>query len=362
VSLPPFADAPPVAREPFGTAPDGTAVDRYLLAGPSGIAVSLITYGARIQEFRAPDRDGRCANVALGFATLDGYLTDGGCTFGATVGRYANRIGGAAFTLDGLTYRLAANDGTSSLHGGPAGFDRRVWEASIGDGSSVELRYTSPDGEMGYPGTLAVLLRYALGADGSLRIDYEATTDRPTVVNLTNHACWNLAGEGSGSICDHVLTLAASRYAPVDATLIPTGDLASVAGTPLDFREPTAIGARIREEHPQLLAAHGYDHTFVLDRAEPGALVPAARAWEPSSGRVLEVETTEPGVQLYSGNFFDGTLVGAGGRAYRQSDGFAIEPQHLPDSPNQPGFPSTVLRPGETFRSTTVFRLGVDSS
>ena len=253
--------------------------------------MSLLTYGACLQQLWAPDRNGRSANVALGFATLDGYVDHSGHYFGATVGRYANRIGGAAFTLDGVEYRLPANDGTSSLHGGPAGFDRRVWTAVPGeDSASVELRYTSADGEMGYPGTLAVRVIYTLAGD-TLRIGYETTTGRPTVVNLTNHTCWNLAGDCSGTIADHVLSLAASRYTPIDADLIPTGQIALVAGTPLDFREPAPIGLRIRDDHPQLVFAHGYDHNFVLDREEEGSLVTAARVWEPTSGRVLEVET-----------------------------------------------------------------------
>ena len=349
--------APAVTREPFGTMPDGTAVDRYTLSSRSGIVVSLLTYGACLQQLWAPDRNGRSGNIALGFATLDGYVDHGGHYFGATVGRYANRIGGAAFTRDGVEYRLPANDGTSSLHGGPAGFDRRVWTAAPGeDSASVELRYTSADGEMGYPGALAVRVVYTLAGD-TLRIDYETTTDRPTVVNLTNHTCWNLAGDCSGTIADHVLSLAASRYTPIDADLIPTGQIALVAGTPLDFRKPAPIGLRIRDDHPQLVFAHGYDHNFVLDREEEGSLVNAARVWEPTSGRVLEVETTEPGVQLYSGNMLDGTLVGTSGRAYRQGGGFALETQHFPDSPNRPTFPSTVLRPGERFTSTTIYRL-----
>ncbi len=345
-----------VTREPFGRAPDGTAVERYTLTSAAGLSVSVITWGACVQELWAPDRDGRLENVVLGFADLEGYVAHEGHYFGATVGRYANRIGGAAFTLDGATFRLPANEGASSLHGGPAGFDRRVWTAAPGGGTSVELRYTSPDGEMGYPGTLTVQVAYTL-AGHALRIDYEATTDRPTIVNLTNHTCWNLAGEGSGTISDHVLALTASRYTPVDADLIPTGEIAPVAGTPLDFREPAAIGSRIRGGHPQLVFARGYDHTWVLDRGQRGPLALAARVREPASGRTLEVETTEPGVQLYSGNFLDGTLIGTSGRAYRQGDGFALETQHFPDSPNRPEFPSTVLGPGGQFSSTTVYRL-----
>lgn len=351
-----------MTREPFGTTPDGTAVDRYTLSSPSGIAVSLITYGASVQQLWAPDRDGRRANVVLGFPTLDGYVAHCGHYFGAIVGRCANRIAHAAFGLDGVTYRVPANDMSSSLHGGPEGFDRRVWEATVAppasDGAGLELHRTSPAGEMGYPGTLEVEVTYTLSEGDSLRIDYRATTDAPTIVNLTNHACWNLAGEGSGPIHGHVLELAADRYTPVGPTLIPTGEIAPVAGTPLDFVEPAPIGARIRDGFRQLAIARGYDHNFVLEQGGDAATpVLAARVHDPGSGRGLEVYTTEPGIQLYSGNFLDGTLVGTSGRAYRQSDGFALETQHFPDSPNQPGFPSTVLRPGELFESTTIYRL-----
>jgi aldose 1-epimerase len=348
----------PVTREPFGTAPDGTPVERFTLSSGSGIAVSLIGYGACVQALRAPDRRGRTANIALGFATLDGYVAERGHYFGATVGRYANRIAHAAFELDGRAHRLVPNDGPSSLHGGPVGFDRHAWRSEVSPaGGAVSFRRTSPAGEMGYPGTLEVEVTYTLEGN-SLRIDYLATTDAPTVVNLTNHTCWNLAGEGSGTIYDHVLTLAAGRYLPVDATLIPTGEIAPVAGTPFDFQRPTPIGARIRDGFDQLTIARGYDHTFALER-ENAAAAPAfaARVVEPASGRVLEVATTEPGFQLYTGNFLDGTLIGTGGRAYRQGDSLAIETQHFPDSPNRPGFPSTALRPGEALRSTTVYRL-----
>ena len=352
--------APAVEREPFGTTPDGTAVERYTLSHPDGIAVSVITYGAAVQELWAPDREGRRANVALGFAALDGYTSHGGHYFGAIVGRYANRIGHAAFSLDGVTYRLPANEGESSLHGGPEGFDRRVWTADVREtpgGPALALRRTSPAGEMGYPGTLDVEVTYALVDADSLRIDFLATTDAPTVVNLTSHACWNLAGEGSGSILDHVLELAADRYTPVGPDLIPTGEIAPVAGTPLDFTEPAPIGARLRDPFPQLQIAGGYDHNFVLRHGGGRSPARAARVRDPASGRTLDVSTTEPGIQLYTGNFFDGTLVGTSGRAYGRNEGFALETQHYPDSPNRPSFPSTVLRPGKRFESTTIFRL-----
>jgi len=353
---------PSIARQPFGTTPDGAAVDLYVLMS-AWLTVSVMTYGACIQQLWAPGRDGRRANVALGFPTLDGYVASRGHYFGATVGRFANRIAGGTFTLDGVTYRLPLNDGPNSLHGGTTGFDRRVWEAAVApparDRVGLELDYTSPDGEMGYPGTLSVTVTYTLAHD-SLRIDYRATTDAPTIVNLTNHTCWNLAGEGTGTIEDHVLTLAADGYTAVDATLIPTGELAPVAGTPLDFTKPMPIGARIRDGFPQLEIAGGYDHNFALARRDSTSLVSAARVDEPTSGRRLEIATTEPGIQLYSGNKLDGTLVGPSGKAYRQGEGLALETQHFPDAPNHPDFPPTELRPGRVFTSTTVYRLTVD--
>jgi aldose 1-epimerase len=313
----------------------------------------VIAYGATVTRILAPDRDGRVANVALGFAKADDYAAHRGHYFGATVGRYANRIADGRFTLDGVVYELERNEGNDTLHGGPQGFDTHQWEILDTDETQVALHTTSSDGEMGFPGAVEVGVVYTL-ADGALSIDYRATTDAPTVVNLTNHTCWNLAGEGSGSVEAHVVELDASRFVAIDERLNPTGELASVDGTPLDFRTPTAIGERLREGHPQLVHARGYDHTFVLDGAKPFA----ARVVEPLTGRTLEVETSEPGVQLYTGNFLDGTLVGAAGRAYRQGDCIALETQHFPDSPNQPSFPSTVLRPGSVFTSRTVFRLG----
>ena len=303
----------------------------------------------------APDREGRVANVVLGLpgaAPSDSH-------FGAVAGRYANRIAGGAFTLDGTRYELPRNDGENTLHGGPEGFGRRTWTVAAEEPDRVELRLVSPDGDQGFPGTLEVRAGYALSAEGALRLDFRARTDRPTVVNLTNHTYWNLAGEGSGSVGGHVLRVAASRYAPAGPDHLPTGELAPVDGTPLDFREPTALGARLRDGHPQLVAARGYDHSLLVDGWDGSTLVEAARVEEPESGRVLEVATTEPAVHVYSGNYLDATEVGTGGRVYRQTDGLALETQHLPDSPNRPEFPSTVLRPGEELRSTTVFRLSV---
>ncbi len=346
-----------IESEPFGTTPDGTQVNRYTLTNTSGMRVRILTYGGIIQSIEVPDRHGQFANVALGFDNLTDYIERNSPYFGCITGRYANRIARGRFTLDGTEYVLATNDGPNHLHGGEQGFNARVWEATevrTQEGVGVRLSYVSPDGEEGYPGRLAVTVTYLLTERNTIEIDYRATTDAPTVVNLTNHTYFNLAGEGSGSIYDHRLMLNARRFTPVDENLIPTGELASVADTPLDFTRPTPIGKRIRESHPQLVIARGYDHNWVLHREQPG-LTLAARVEEPTSGRVLTVHTTEPGIQFYSGNFLDGTLVGASGRIYRQGDGFALETQHYPDSPNQPNFPSTVLRPGEVYRSATVF-------
>lgn len=304
----------------------------------------------------------RSGNIALGFARLDDYLTKNPY-FGTITGRYANRIAKGAFTLDGQTYKLAANNGPNALHGGLAGFDKKVWKAKEiqgADGVGLELTYTSPDGEEGYPGTLNAKVTYTVTGNNELRIDYEATTDKPTIVNLTNHTYFNLAGEGAGSILDHELMLNASAFTPVDATLIPTGEIVKVAGGPMDFTIPAAIGARIRDNDPQLVFGRGYDHNWVLDKPSAGALSLAARVREPTTGRVMEVSTTEPGIQFYAGNFLDASLVGPSGRMYRQADGFCLETQHFPDSPNHPEFPSTVLKPGDTYKTTTIYRFTTD--
>ncbi|HZS81352.1 MAG TPA: aldose epimerase family protein [Stellaceae bacterium] len=348
-------------RDRFGVTDDGTPVDRYILANARGMRVSILTYGAVIAALEVPDRDGRPANVVLGLPTLEDYLRRSP-HFGALTGRFANRIANGRFALDGVVYELPHNDGANTLHGGNRGFDKVVWQAIDGEtgGESLRLRHFSPDGDEGFPGRLAVEVVYTLGADNDLRIDYAASTDRPTIVNLTNHSYFNLAGEGSGDVLGHEIEIAAARFTPIDEAKIPTGEIRPVAGTPFDFRRPAALGARIRAGDAQLLFGRGYDHNFVLDRAGLDGPAFAARLREPRSGRVLEVLTTAPGLQLYSGNMLTGALVGPSGRAYRQSDGVCLETQLFPDAPNQPHFPSAVLRPGERFRSSTVFRFSAD--
>jgi aldose 1-epimerase len=350
-----------ITSEPFGDV-DGEAVERYTLtsANANGMEVKILTYGGIVQSIRVPDRNGEMANVALGFDNLDDYVGSSPY-FGCITGRYANRIARGVFSLEGRRWFLALNNGANHLHGGVKGFDKRVWAAeqvNDADGVGLALSRTSPDGEEGYPGALEVTVTYRLTADNELRIDYHATTDAPTVVNLTNHSYFNLAGEGSGSIYGHELQLTASNYTPTDEAAIPTGEIAPVAGTPFDFTQRRPIGERIRDaSSEQIVFGRGYDHNFVLDRQNPDdtSLILAARAHEPESGRTMEIYTTEPGIQFYSGNFLDGTLVGPIGGVYRQGDGFALETQHYPDSPNQPAFPSTELRPGEEYASTTVY-------
>jgi aldose 1-epimerase len=350
---------PTIIKDFFGTTPAGERVDRYTLSN-GRMRVRILTYGGILQSIEVPDRRGRLGNVTLGFDNLADYVARSPY-FGCITGRYANRIAEGKFTLDGTIYTLPINNPPNSLHGGTVGFDKHVWAATeIRNRTSVGLRltFTSPAGDQGYPGTLRTTVTYTLTADNGIRMDYHATTDAPTVVNLTNHAYFNLAGEGSGSVEGHRLTLSAHRYTPVDDTLIPTGAIDPVAGTPMDFTRSTAIGARIRDSFQQLVIGRGYDHNYVLDRRDNTytKLELAARVTEPTTGRTLTIVTTEPGIQFYSGNFLDGTLVGTSGRMYRQGDGFALETQHYPDSPNQPAFPSTVLRPGQVYQTTTVYQ------
>jgi aldose 1-epimerase len=356
--------APALSREVFGRVGDAD-VHRYVLAWPGGLTVRVLDYGGVIQSLEAPDRDGVPGNVVLGFAGLDGYLAnnepDAARVFlGALIGRYANRIAGGTFTLDGAVHRIPLNNGKNSLHGGPEGFDTRVWSATeIRDDAGVGVRLTlvSPDGDQGFPATVTTQVTYRLDAPDRLSITYHATADAPTVLNLTNHTYWNLAGEGNGDVYGQSLVLNATRFCPVDENLIPTGDPAPVDGTPFDFRSATEIGARIDTPDAQLAIGHGYDHNWVLDQTDPPSF--AARAYDPVSGRQLTMWTTEPGLQFYSGNFLTSELIGAGGRPYHRGAGFALEPQHFPDSPNRPDFPSTVLRPGEVYHQTTIFELTV---
>lgn len=326
---------------------------QYTLDNGAGLSLSAISYGGIVTALRVPDRRGVTENVVLALPTLRDYETRNP-HFGTIVGRYANRIARGRFAIDGEGFQLEANDGPNALHGGVAGFGRREWDVAQLSDTALELRLVSEHGDQGYPGRLDVRVCYTLTPRNEFRIDYEAQCDRPTVVNLSHHDYFNLAG--GGSILDHQLTIAAQRYCPVDETLIPQ-DIAGVAGTPFDFRQATRIGQRIRELHPQLLRARGYDHNWILDGE---GLRFAARLAEPASGRVMEIHTTEPGLQFYSGNFLDGSLPGAHGQAIRQGDGLCLETQHFPDSPNRPDFPSTVLRPGETYRSTTVHRFLTD--
>jgi len=349
-----------VTKAAFGTTPDGESVDVYTMTNPQGMEVRAITYGGIITVLRVPDRDGRIDDVALGFDNLEGYLKNPPF-FGAIIGRYGNRIARGRFTLDGKTYTLATNNGPNHLHGGVKGFDKVVWQAESfkkDDGVGVTFTHRSPDGDQGYPGNLSLRVTYTVTARNELEVEYEATTDQATPLNLTQHTYFNLAGEGSRDVLDHMLTIHASRYTPVDATLIPSGGVATVEGTPFDFRMPTAIGSRIAANDAQIRFGNGYDHNFVIDRTADG-LVPAAHVMEPMTGRVLDVSTTEPGMQFYTGNFLDGTLMGKRGHTYKQRTGFCLETQHFPDSPNKPSFPSTILRPGETYRSKTVFAFSV---
>lgn len=364
-AVPATALAGEATRTPFGTLPDGRKVEEVTLSNGT-LTARIIAWGAALRTLQVPDRDGHTADVVLGYNDLASYL-DKSNYFGASVGRYANRIRAGRFSLDGKTYTLATNDGPNALHGGKAGFDKKLWTIESLEGGatpSVTLRYVSPDGEEGYPGTLTASVTYTLSAPDTLRVEYKATTDKPTIVNLTNHSYFNLAGEGSGrSILDQRIMIPAEHYTPVDATLIPTGALAPVAGTPFDFRQPGTIGTRIREGRDvQIVRGRGYDHNFVLAGAPTPEPHLAARVEDPASGRVLEVSSTAPGVQFYTGNFLDATSVGKSGVVYRQSDALALEPELFPDTPNQPAFGSARLDPGGTFRNVITYRFSTRPS
>jgi aldose 1-epimerase len=345
-----------ISKSVFGKTPEGQVGDLYTLKNANGMEVGITNYGGRVVSILVPDRNGKMADVVVGFDNLDGYLGTNPY-FGALIGRYGNRIAKAQFKLDGVVYKLAANNGPNALHGGLKGFDKVFWTVreSSENPPALELTYVSKDGEEGYPGTLTVKVVYTLEADNALSIDYHATTDKDTVLNLTNHSYFNLAGQGSGDILKQVMLLNADKFTPVDATLIPTGELKSVEGTPFDFRKPTVIGARINDDNQQLKIAGGYDHDFVLNRKGPGLSL-AARAYDPESGRELEVMTTQPGIQFYTGNFLDGTIHGKGGKVVTRRSAFCLETQHFPDSPNQPKFPSSELKPGETYQQTTIYK------
>ena len=344
-----------ITNSQFGLMPDGKRIDIFTLKNDRGMEVCVINYGGIITSIKVPDRNGNLEDVVLGHDSLDGYLNRTRY-FGALIGRFANRIARGRFSLDGSEYQLAINNGQNHLHGGVRGFDKVVWAAQRIE-SGVRLSYFSQDGEENYPGNLSIAVTYSLNEANELRTDYYGTTDRDTIINLTNHSYFNLAG--SGTILDHELQIQADAFTPVDETLIPTGEIRSVKGTVMDFTTPTAIGALIDSDDDQLRMARGYDHNFVL-RGESGTLRTAARLHEPQSGRVMEVITTQPGLQFYSGNYLDGTLVGRSGRAYLKNSGCCLEAQHFPDSPNQPHFPSTILRPGEKYHHTTIYRFSVE--
>ncbi len=355
----PTTGAATVTRAPFGTTPEGDSVELFTLTNANGVELRAITYGGIITSLKVPDRDGTMGDVVLGYDSLAGYLRSSPY-FGAIVGRYANRIAKGTFMLNGKTYHLAINNPPNALHGGLRGFDKVVWQAEPfqnGGNAGVIFRHTSPDGDEGYPGTVTVQVSYTLTDSNDVVIEYRATTDQPTPINLSQHSYFNLAG--SGSVLDHELMIAADSFTPIDSTFIPTGAIAPVAGTPFDFRTPHPIGERISEDNEQLRYAGGYDHNFVLNRADSGLRL-AARLSDPASGRVLEVRTDQPGIQFYSGNFLDGTITGKGGVVYTHRSGLALETQHFPDSPNHPGFPSTILETGQQFRSRTVWHFGIE--
>lgn len=348
---------PSVKKESFGKLPDGTTIDSYTLANKNGVEVKITNYGATVTSIKVPDRSGKFEDVALGYDSIDGYLAKNP-HLGSVAGRYANRIAKGEFTLNGKAYKLAKNNGENHLHGGPKGFYQALWTATpveSGDNVGLTLKYLSKDGEEGYPGNLDVTVTYTLTGDNALKIDYAATTDKDTILNLTNHSYFNLAGAGNGDILKHELKINSEQITPVDSTMIPTGDVKPVAGTPFDFSKLTAIGARINDQDEQLILGKGYDHNFILN-VNNTISTPAVEVYEPTTGRVMEVFTNQPGVQLYTGNFLDGTITGKGGKVYNQRYGFCLETQHYPDSPNKPNFPNVVLKTGQRFDSTTIYK------
>jgi aldose 1-epimerase len=353
-----------IDHEPYGTTQNGRAVDIYTLTNEQGLRVRFLSWGGVITEIDAPDRTGRLDDIVLGLRSIHEYETLS-AHYGAITGRYANRIGRAQFTLDGVTYHLIANNGPNTLHGGPNALDKQVWAVtsqSVQNGVAATLSYVSPDGDQNFPGTLTTHVTYTVTNDNELRIDYVATTDKDTVVNFTNHSYFNLGGNGSGSVANQMLQINADRYTPTGPDQIPTGEIVPVDGTPFDFRQMMPIGARLNSANQQMVYAHGYDHNFVLNRPAGDGLSFAARAYDPRSGRVLDCFTTEPAVQVYTANGLNGSMVGSSGTTYRQTEAFTLETQHFPDSPNQPNFPSTELKPGQTFHSTTVFRFATDAA
>jgi aldose 1-epimerase len=347
-----------VIKQSFGKTSDGQNIDLYTLRNAHGVEAKITNYGGILVSLKVPDRNGKFDDVVLGFNDLDTYLTKNDPYFGAIIGRYGNRIAKGRFTLNGVEYKLAVNNGENHLHGGIKGFDKVVWtgrEMKTKAGPAVVLTYLSKDGEEGYPGNLNVRVVYTLTNNNEIKMDYSATTDKDTVTNLTHHSYFNLAGEGNGDILNHLVTINANRFVPTDAGSIPTGELRSVAGTPFDFLKPVAIGARINQDDEQLKLGNGYDHTWVIN-GRAGTMRLAATAYEAGSGRMMQVWTTEPGVQFYTGNFLNGTLTGKSGKVYARRNGFCFETQHYPDSPNQPSFPTTTLRKGRTYKSTTIYR------
>lgn len=358
VSYAAFATAQTVSKQSFGKTADGQNIDLYMLRNTRGVEATITNYGGILVSLKVPDRNGKFDDVVLGFNDLDNYLTKNDPYLGAIIGRYGNRIAKGRFTLNGTEYKLAVNNGENHLHGGIKGFDKVVWtghEMKTKAGPAVVLTYLSKDGEEGYPGNLNVRVVYTLTNNNEIKIDYSATTDKDTVTNLTHHSYFNLAGEGNGDILNHLVTINANRFVPTDAGSIPTGELKNVAGTPFDFLKATAIGARINDDDEQLKLGNGYDHTWVIN-GRAGMMRLAATAYEAGSGRVMQVWTTEPGMQFYTGNFLNGTLTGKSGKVYARRNGFCFETQHYPDSPNQPSFPTTTLKKGQTYKSTTIYR------